>query len=86
MSLRCEQILVCWAEASPTAGHSGKCVLVLTSLVAAGLVQLVGQQVRRHGATHVPVDIWVPAVAIAAQMMLLKIALWGGEQQASLQS
>lgn len=60
-------------------GHSGKCVL--TSLVAAGLVQLVGRQVRRRGAAHVPVDIWIPAVAIAAQMMLFKITLWGGEQQ-----
>lgn len=62
-------------------GHSGKCVFALTSLVAAGLVQLVGRQVRRRGAAHVPVDIWIPAVAIAAQMMLFKITLWGGEQQ-----
>lgn len=61
--------------------YSGKGVFVLTSLVAAGLVRLVGQQVRRQGAAHVPVDIWVPAVPVAAQVMVFKVALWGGEQQ-----
>lgn len=46
---------------------------MLTSLVAVGLVQL---QVCCGDAADVPVDIWVPAVAVAAQMMLFKITLW----------
>lgn len=49
--------------------------LALTSLVVVGLVQLVGLQVGRRTAAHVPVDVGVPAVAVAAQVMLLKITL-----------
>lgn len=53
------------------------CLRVCTSLV---IVCLVFKQVRlrlsRHAPPNVPVDIWIPGVTVATQVMLLKITLW----------
>lgn len=52
--------------------------LALTSLLAIGLVA--GHRV----AAHVPVDVGVPAVAVAAAVILFKVTLWRGEKSSAL--
>ncbi len=53
------------------------CVCTYTSLIIVGVVY---NQVRLRFSSHtppnVPVDIWVPAVTVSTQVMLLKITLW----------
>lgn len=53
------------------------CVCAFTSLVVDGVVpQLIGHRLSGRTPPDVPVDVWVPAVAVAAQVVLLKVTLW----------
>lgn len=52
-------------------------VLTYTSLDIVGVVyKQVRLRLSNHTPTNIPVNIWVPAVTVAAQMMFLKITFW----------
>lgn len=60
----------------------GGCVCAFTSLVVGGVVpRLVGRRLPGRTPPDVPVDVRVPAVAVAAQVVLLKVTLWWGAQR-----
>lgn len=76
--------LCSWGKCVDKDNLSKQCVDVCpyTSLVTTGVVF---KQVRLsgHNPPNIPVNVWVPAITVATQVMLLKVTLWYPEQQST---